>query len=302
MKQEDNAYAAYCSLIDRILLDIEREDQQAIRRVIELLHEARSRRIEKLAAEERGDIYHLAVSGMLIEKWLPYFEGRCQFKSWMQQWEPYEWDSFLTEQMLERLQRTLQLVDLSPYQLMVLQAYEPHPIHGLVGNALKNVNRALIVATLGEKTPFQLMTDITEILGDDGIEAIGGVSYRAETITRTELGRITSIATFAQQKEAAKVIPGLMKEWRSALLIDRTRGSPGTTGPYDHWSAHGQRAPVNEPFIVSGEELMYPLDPAGSPGNTMNCMCISILHHPNWEMSIRGTELPEGHIGIIREK
>jgi len=302
MKQENDAYAAYCKLIDRILLDIEREDQQAIRRVIELLHEARSRMVEKLTAAERGDIYDLAVSGMLIEKWLPYFEGRCQFKSWMQQWQPYEWDSFLTEQMLERLRRTLQLVDLSPYQLMVIQAYRPHPIHGLEGDALNKANALLTMAILGEKSSFDMMKEMSIILDEDQLEAIGGIAYRAETITRTELSRIMSIATFAKQKEAAKAIPGLMKEWRSALLIGRTRGSPGTTAPYDHWSAHGQRVPVNEPFIVSGEELMYPLDPAGSPGNTLNCMCTSVLHHPNWEMSFRDTEFPERNIGIIREK
>lgn len=204
----------------------------------------------------------------------------------------YEWNAFLTEEMLSRLERSLQLVDLSPYQLIVIQAYKPHPIHGLVGNALKKVNRALTMATLGEKTPFQVMKDVTAILGDDGIEAIGGISYRAETITRTELGRIASMANFAKQKEAAKAIPGLMKEWR-AVMDDRTRGA--------HRAANMQRVPIEEPFIVGGEELMCPLDPAGSPENTLNCRCTSVSYHPNWEISIHGEELPGGHIGIIRD-
>jgi uncharacterized protein with gpF-like domain len=34
--------------------------------------------------------------------------------------------------------------------------------------------------------------------------------------------------------------------------------------------------PVNEPFIVMGERLMYPGDDAGSPGNVINCQCITL--------------------------
>jgi hypothetical protein len=34
--------------------------------------------------------------------------------------------------------------------------------------------------------------------------------------------------------------------------------------------------PVDQPFIVDGEELMHPGDTAGSPGNTINCHCVSI--------------------------
>ena len=34
--------------------------------------------------------------------------------------------------------------------------------------------------------------------------------------------------------------------------------------------------PVDEPFTVDGEQLMHPGDPAGSPGNVINCHCIEI--------------------------
>jgi uncharacterized protein with gpF-like domain len=34
--------------------------------------------------------------------------------------------------------------------------------------------------------------------------------------------------------------------------------------------------PIDEPFIVDGEELMYPGDPAGSPGNIINCQCVQL--------------------------
>jgi hypothetical protein len=32
--------------------------------------------------------------------------------------------------------------------------------------------------------------------------------------------------------------------------------------------------PIDKPFDVGGEQLMYPGDPdGGSPGNTINCRC-----------------------------
>ena len=34
--------------------------------------------------------------------------------------------------------------------------------------------------------------------------------------------------------------------------------------------------PIDEPFVVDGEELMYPGDESGSPGNVINCHCIQI--------------------------
>lgn len=292
MKQDIDSYGAYRRMVDCILRDIERQDQEAIRRVIQLLHEARIKVAENLNTAKGWNAYHWAISGILIERRLRDFESRCHPELPTQQWEPYEWDAFLTEESLHRLERSLQFVDLSPYQLMVVQAYSAHPIQGLVGDTLSKVNTTLTLAILGEKSPVEVMQEITKILREKGTKALGGISYRAETITRTELSRIMNIATFAQQKEAAKAIPGLMKEWR-AVLDDRTRDA--------HRAANMQRVPIAEPFVVGGEELMYPLDPAGSPENTLNCRCTSVSYHPNWEISIHGEELVGDQIGIIRD-
>lgn len=69
------------------------------------------------------------------------------------------------------------------------------------------------------------------------------------------------------------------REWY-ATPDDRTRGpdSPQSPSNYDHrvGAAFGQEpliAKMGEPFIIGGEALMYPGDPAGSPGNTISCRC-----------------------------
>ena len=39
--------------------------------------------------------------------------------------------------------------------------------------------------------------------------------------------------------------------------------------------ADGQEVGIDEAFDVGGEALMYPADPAGSPGNIIRCRCTS---------------------------
>jgi len=41
----------------------------------------------------------------------------------------------------------------------------------------------------------------------------------------------------------------------------------------DHIAASGREVKLDETFDVGGEDMMYPGDPAGSPGNVCNCLC-----------------------------
>lgn len=40
-----------------------------------------------------------------------------------------------------------------------------------------------------------------------------------------------------------------------------------------HAAAHGQVREISDPFLVGGEAMMFPGDPAGSAHNTVNCRC-----------------------------
>ncbi len=83
---------------------------------------------------------------------------------------------------------------------------------------------------------------------------------RALTIARTEIARSFN----AGQLEALKQMSIPRKMWISQL-DDRVRET--------HLEAHGQVRGVDAPFLVGGESLMFPLDPNGSPENTINCRC-----------------------------
>lgn len=83
--------------------------------------------------------------------------------------------------------------------------------------------------------------------------------YRAQMIARTEVHSAAQFGGLTAAKES-KVVRE--KEW-IPVKDDRTR------------DAHSNVAsvPINQPFLVDGEELQYPGDPSGSPANIINCRC-----------------------------
>lgn len=290
--QDIDNLAAYRAFIEDLLEQVAQRDEELLRRVIELLHDARMRIAAQLITAEGWQFHHLTQLQYIVELNLRRFQAELLRTLTTAEEIAYREGGLWIEEPLVRMGYRVPFADLSPYQLMIAQDYILHPlIKGLVDDAIDRINVALSLGILGEKSPFEIMQEITRILGEEGLEALGGIAVRAEKIARTELARIANMATFARQKEAAKVIPGLMKEWISVLWPGRTRAH--------HWAAHGQRVLVEEPFIVMGEQMMYPHDPAGSAANVVECMCRSALYHPSWEISIRGEPLAE-HVGILR--
>ncbi|MDE3084488.1 MAG: hypothetical protein KGJ37_04605, partial [Verrucomicrobiota bacterium] len=94
-------------------------------------------------------------------------------------------------------------------------------------------------------------------------------NYEARRIAMTE-----TAAAYGYARNEAMAAAGIThKSWLS------------NHGPHvrpAHWAAEfeygspAQAIPINEPFMVGGEALMYPGDPAGSPGNVINCHCIQL--------------------------
>jgi len=88
--------------------------------------------------------------------------------------------------------------------------------------------------------------------------------FRTERIVRTEVNRA---ANFGSLKGVQSTEFPHDKVWLAAF----TAGSRAS-----HMDADNQKVDSNEPFVVDGEDLQYPGDPAGSAGNTINCLCSMI--------------------------
>lgn len=86
---------------------------------------------------------------------------------------------------------------------------------------------------------------------------------RAETVARTEvISAYNGGATVTALTYGPDVVAGM--EWL-ATNDERTRPA--------HADAHGQVVALGQPFLVDGEQLAYPGDPNGSPGNVVQCRC-----------------------------
>ena len=97
---------------------------------------------------------------------------------------------------------------------------------------------------------------------------------RALMIARTETH---TGAVFAQDEVVNTVTKKLgikMDRFWSTMKDLRVRPAPGIKSKFNHRKADGQKRAQKKAFNVSGEKLIYPGDPSGSPGNIINCRCV----------------------------
>jgi len=158
---------------------------------------------------------------------------------------------------------------LSDELLSVVSSMSTELIRGLADDVAAQTKAAIQRAVLGAQTPFEAMRQVSTIVGPRGDVGAGAA---AERIVRTEMGRAYNAVDDAMAQKIAEErpedLPALKKAW-IATMDARTRDA--------HVKAHKQVRDVDEPFRVDGEDIDYPLDPKGSPGNTINCRCVKIV-------------------------
>ena len=95
------------------------------------------------------------------------------------------------------------------------------------------------------------------------------LKWRSDMIARTETLTAMSVGQQSVLKQAKEAgIKKMKKVWVTAA-DERVRDG--------HASAMGQTVDSSEPFIVSGEKLMYPRAAGGSAGNVINCRCDMLM-------------------------
>ena len=156
--------------------------------------------------------------------------------------------------------------------LGIMQGYGADLVKGIAKDAALRINNEITMGLMGQKTPYEVMEAVGANLKDKSI--FTSIAARAETITRTEAGRVLEAASQARLEAAAGLVPGLQKQWFHGENVRVPRPS--------HLAVVGQIRNVDQPFDVGGEKLMYPRDPAGSAKNTINCSCYTVPYHPDW--------------------
>ena len=131
---------------------------------------------------------------------------------------------------------------------------------------IKTIQQFLAFGVNEGKTITELARELQQL-----IDKRNFYRWQALRIARTET---TAAANYATSVSSS--ISGVVQEkvWVSAQDA-RTRRPPKSI--YNHYAMNGVRVDENEPFNVSGEELMFPGDPKGSAGNVINCRCTHAL-------------------------
>jgi HK97 family phage portal protein len=123
---------------------------------------------------------------------------------------------------------------------------------------LERIKDKIIRADQENWTTEQLTQAIWE---SEGIFA----PWRARMIARTESAKVENWAQLEGYKET-EFVDG--KGWLSARIKTSRDEHIEAADRYEDNPIR-----LDEKFLVGGEELEYPGDPAGSPGNVINCLC-----------------------------
>lgn len=133
---------------------------------------------------------------------------------------------------------------------------------------MPQVESFITQATTGVISAWDAGIAIDRLVGWEGAH---GVSYQAERIVRTEMHRLYSVATDAQIKQVAMLLP----EDARAAMRKRWVSGPYRLGRREtHQEMDGQEVGWDEKFLTPDDnELAFPCDPEGVPEETINCMC-----------------------------
>ena len=207
-----------------------------------------------------------------VERQMKWFRDHAARAIQGAQAKAYATGAQIAEEPMKQIGLHVLLPALNRQALIVAQGYSADLVKGLTRAATVKINGALRRSMMGGQQFSEIVAQISKALGGDG-GVFDEIGNRALRITRTEVLRMSSIATEARMKDYAKAIPDMQQEWRHTVQRAGRRG---------HILMNGQAVPVGEKFYndFTGEELRYPRDPEAPASETVNCACFVIPRVP----------------------
>lgn len=267
---------AFQRKVKELIKKADRLEEAEVKKIVRLLNEARQEVAAAVASTE-WQAYHLPELKGAIERAMQTFGDKYGVELREAQRGFWELGIERVDLPLREVGIVTAIPEIDTTMLSIMQGFSADLVQGLTADVIKKINIEITMGLMGQKSPFEVMGAVGRNLKDKSV--FKSVAHRAETIVRTEAGRVLEASNQARKEAAATVVPGLQKQWYYGHSPQAPR--------LDHMAADGQIRKVDEPFNVGGESLMYPKDPGGSPGNTINCGCTSLPYHPNWDEATR---------------
>lgn len=230
----------------------------------------------RLEREAKADIADLFASESRAMQKAHRQSVKSETKDWLENVAAElraRWEALLAEIIGKSIAEGWELAEDEISELIDFDVYEPRAA------TFARTQAAAKVQEITETTAGQIReviadaieqgwsTDKTTKAIKETYEDFGRV--RAETIARTETSNAVNHGKHkAAEETAAETGLELERVW-SAVNDGRTREA--------HSNANGQVRKMGAAFLVGGESLMYPGDPAGSAANVIRCRCTQIF-------------------------
>lgn len=259
--------------IKALIKEADKLEDKAVVRSIRLLEQSR-KEVAATVASTEWQSYHLPQLKTAIERALQEFARQCGMEIADSQGKFWNMGVEMVDAPLLAVGVMAVIPAIDTQALTAMQDYSNHLVKSLGQDAAAKIYNEMALGMIGQKTPFEVMEAVGKNLKDKA--TFHSIAARAETITRVETGRALAMASQARLEEAAKVVPGLKKQW--------VYGAAHRKMPrFAHMAADGQIRDVDKPFMVNGVALMHPRDPAGPLRETINCRCYSAPYMEVWK-------------------
>ena len=269
--------------ISRILKNINQLDKNTAREVLSDLRQVKGSVLEMLKDTKRFEPRYLNAMLSEIDDKIDFFTSRMNRTIVDSEKEMYKHNDRMAKTFIGAAGVSISVPRLSNAVLIANTKLTGEMISNMAVDMRRDIARSLRRSIVAGEDTYQAAGKLDGIIGTSRNT---GYMNRADLIARQEIGRTYSEARQATDELTAENIPDMQKQWWTAQ-DERVRPMyKGKIYPsremWDHAAAHGQVVGVNEPFIVSGEELMFPRDSNGSLANILGCRCNSIPYREEW--------------------
>ena len=253
---------------------------EAVRKILE---ETRRQVVIELAAAPADGFaaYQLPQVLAAINAHLTTFETAAKKEVGTGLTESWDAGVQMLPRMLGAAEIQLTTYGISTGLLDQLKNFTWEKIYDVKTDALAKIRGELTMGVLGQRSPHEITQAITAMIEnskqpafESGRSIFQSISERAEVITKTELGRVFSMASQASMEAAVDSLPELKKMWLHA-------GHP-KVARQTHVKLSGQIKPVNEPFLIGSVIMRYPRDPKGPVSEIIRCGCMHVPYMAEW--------------------
>lgn len=263
--------------VEAIRARLDRLPDAALRAAMEELEAIRQRVLGELVGAEGFEAFRLRELTTRLERVLDAFAERYQTAVAPYQREAVTLGRALVSEPMVQSGLTLGVPEIPRRLVEAALDYHADLIQGVSQDARRRITQSLRLGAIEGKSPFEVMRDVAGSLRRPG--PFASIAARAEAITRTELGRLQSIASDGALGEAKRLVPDLLKQWAHSGAIDFR---------VTHKLADGATREVDDDFEIAPkpglpkERLRYPRDPRASAANTVNCGCLVLPFKADW--------------------